>query len=543
MSSDRNQDSYGAHRNYDEDFPPLNHLEVPTLPSIRSLLGPQRSVRRGGTAGTPSDTRPVRRSSRRTGDARRNPNIPTWHDNAWYEYPRPSGQSWEEGNAHLHLRHILRQSNNNSSPGRSPTPNMTSTHRPHDLQEDSRRTKRRKVDSDRLVPDFGGFRYGKYGQVEPGPLTMDIVSCDSSMSLEETSYAAESILNNDGSSVYCTKGNRCNIVLRHQGATVFNLTELVVKAPSFNYSSPIREGLVFVSMNHDDSLSRTAQYQIPYSAKPLPQTGAGSEDTVGERGLRLVPPTTSSLRRRPGTVEVRRRPANGALETRRRNSLFSLGLDDSDVEDEDEDEEDEDDEEEEEEEDEDEDEEDDEDAVGGRGYRLAHVPREFATTSLPPFNVTTECSDDEGLDSSFRLGRNAPNRIGSLPFESDESDDGFRDADDPFFDEFNTFGGSTFGLGGASSLLDDEPARAPEQEAGRGASGSSGEDLMVPHARFSIEKGRSKCTIHFDPPISGRYILLKMWSPRQHASSNIGIQSVMAKGFAGPRYFPSVSLA
>lgn len=111
------------------------------------------------------------------------------------------------------------------------------THRPHDLQEDSRRSKRRKVDSDKLVPGFDGFRYGTYGQVEPGNLKMEIVSCDGGMFLNELSYSAENILKNDGS-VYCTKGNRCNIVLRHQGATAFNLTELVVKAPSSNYSSP-----------------------------------------------------------------------------------------------------------------------------------------------------------------------------------------------------------------------------------------------------------------------------------------------------------------
>lgn len=114
---------------------------------------------------------------------------------------------------------------------------MAQTHRPHDLQEDNRRAKRRKVDVDRLVPDFGGFRYGTYGQVKPGALKMEIVSCDGGMFLNEQAYAADNILRSDGS-VYCAKGNRCNIVLRHQGATVFNLTELVVKTPSANYSSP-----------------------------------------------------------------------------------------------------------------------------------------------------------------------------------------------------------------------------------------------------------------------------------------------------------------
>ncbi|KAH8889331.1 hypothetical protein GQ53DRAFT_748421 [Thozetella sp. PMI_491] len=108
--------------------------------------------------------------------------------------------------------------------------------------EETRRIKRRKVDSDRLSPTFKNFRYGKYGQVEPGPLKMEIVSCDgglysSGLVSDATSYAVENILKND-SSVYCTKGNRCNIVLRHQGATVFSLKELVIKAPGLDYSSP-----------------------------------------------------------------------------------------------------------------------------------------------------------------------------------------------------------------------------------------------------------------------------------------------------------------
>lgn len=211
-------------------------------------------------------------------------------------------------------------------------------------------------------------------------------------------------------------------------------------------------------------------------------------------------------------MTTRRR--DGIVEIRRRDSLFSLGLDDDDLEDENDDDM--------------EDDDDDDD------YRLAQVPREFATTSLPPFNVTMECSDDEGLDSSLRMGRNAPNRIGSLPFESDDSEDGYNNLDDPFFDDFNAFG-----LRDMSTSLEDPEPMPASQESTRG----SGGDLMVPHARFNIEKGRSKCTIHFDPPISGRFILLKMWSPKQHVGSNIDIQSVVARGFAGPRYFPSITLA
>lgn len=112
-----------------------------------------------------------------------------------------------------------------------------------DNAEDSRRFKRRKLDLDKMAPGFKAVRYGRYGQVEPGQLTMEIVSCDGGVYTSDGSrggatYMTENILKND-SSVYCTKGCRCNIVLRHQGGTVFSLKELIIKAPaSRSFSSP-----------------------------------------------------------------------------------------------------------------------------------------------------------------------------------------------------------------------------------------------------------------------------------------------------------------
>jgi len=132
----------------------------------------------------------------------------------------------------------LPQSSNMS---RLPSPLPSTDH-----LEDTRRSKRRKLDSDKLNSGHKAIRYGKYGQQEPGQLTMEIVSCDGGQYSysDGSSYTAENILRNDNS-VYCTKGNRCNIVLRHQGATVFSLQELIIKAPApmsapgaITYSSP-----------------------------------------------------------------------------------------------------------------------------------------------------------------------------------------------------------------------------------------------------------------------------------------------------------------
>lgn len=64
------------------------------------------------------------------------------------------------------------------------------------------------------------------------------------------------------------------------------------------------------------------------------------------------------------------------------------------------------------------------------------------------------------------------------------------------------------------------------------------DDPNVSAARFSIKRGKSRVTVKFDPPVSGRYMLLKLWAGR----SNVDVQSVIAKGYAGPRFFPAMEL-
>ncbi|ODA81211.1 hypothetical protein RJ55_04175 [Drechmeria coniospora] len=366
--------------------------------------------------------------------------------------------------------------------------------RRRDFPEDNRRSKRRKIDANRLASSARGFRYGRYGQVEPGQLHMEIVSCDGGMFSNESSFAAENILRNDNS-VYCTKGNRCNIVLRHQGATIFTLRELVIKAPcSMNYSHPVREGMVFVAMNQDDVLSRTAQYQIQY----LPPTRDCPCHEFDD-GLHPYDRQTISIRHHD----------DGTISTRARRSF--LYRDD------------------------------------GTEDLMPHMPLEFSR-NLPDFHVATECSDDEEDDGDVpHMYRRPPDRIGSLPFETADSDS--EGAYNPFgseeFLDASPRHGPTPHHGGDRDRLGISLAEAWDahasatQEAVRAVGG----ELLVPHARFFIETKKSKCTIRFDPPVSGRFILLKMWSSRFDTTSNIDIQSIIARGFSGPRYFPSVSLS
>ncbi|KAF7553093.1 hypothetical protein G7046_g7198 [Stylonectria norvegica] len=389
MSSRSGSNSHRRHsREPAEDFPPL---PVPRLPSLRALA----AQRDRDTASPASSSRPQSRhwsaASRRAERIRNLDNVnrtPSFddfeRDDVWASTSSRRGErmrsaetrtsnfedldrSLEEANSHL--RALLDLQNHTSLPTPLVPSAFSPPARPQDLPEDNRRHKRRKLDSDRLVPSFKGFRYGKYGQVEPGQLQMEIVSCDGGMFSNESSYAAENILKND-SSVYCTKGNRCNIVLRHQGATVFTLQELVIKAPaSMNYSHPVREGMVFVSMNQDDLLSRTTQYQIQYIPS-IPSGGLPPIDDV----LRPIEPFEDPLTE---ILSIQHHD-NGTTTTRaRRAYVYRTGANDyraptndyrtpsSDY----------------------------------RDSRIPQMPREF-TSDLPDFRITTECSDDEDEDGT-----------------------------------------------------------------------------------------------------------------------------------------------
>lgn len=63
-------------------------------------------------------------------------------------------------------------------------------------------------------------------------------------------------------------------------------------------------------------------------------------------------------------------------------------------------------------------------------------------------------------------------------------------------------------------------------------------DPNVTRARFYIRESKYKVAIRFEPPVSGRFILLKLWANR----SNVDLQSVIAKGYGGCRFFNAVEM-
>ncbi|KAI1107226.1 hypothetical protein F4804DRAFT_298027 [Jackrogersella minutella] len=485
------------------DGSPLYNLppSAPSLPPLRSLTRRPSAmpVSSGLPGGRHTRTRPTDRySSRLRGAHESRDEAAEEAGDPWgrlesfdpWDYNFPDTQRSPRDYDDL----IYSRGSDASSTQRAPNPGFFQSSSPpppppppQDSTEDNRRVKRRKLDSDSLSNGFQGFRYGKYGQVEPGQLTMELVSCDGGIYSDDGQrYSADNILKND-QTVYCTEGPRCNIILRHQGATVFTLKELVIKAPRSNFTSPVQEGMVFVSMTSDLLLNRTAQYQIQYST-------SGNSPRRTEREAQPLTPIVSIRHNDDGSTMT-----HAQIRARR---LYNIGMDDED-----------------------------------NNVRVAQIPAEFNVP--PPFRVTTECSDDEGDDPMPRGDWRPPNRIGSLPFESETSDDeGNLNNSYSFNEAYHRLRRRRRNRSSTALAEAVEAAQVATQETVRAVGG----ELMVPHARFFIERHKSKCTIKFDPPVSGRFILLKMWSPHRNPGANIDIQAVVAKGFAGPRYFPAIEL-
>lgn len=256
-------------------------------------------------------------------------------------------------------------------------------------------------------------------------------------------------------------------------------------------------------MTSDDLLNRTAQYQIQYSPSKSRRRPSQDETTLA--------PGIFSVRHNPdGSIENITRIANNSARLRQRLSEGSPS--------------------------------DDEDS------RQAQIPDDFAQENSDSFQVTCVCSDDE---DDIRP-RRPPNRIGSLRFEESDNDDSEDELDLAWDAVPDGRPNSTVPRDIApqrserrseasrfSISQDLEAAQDAAQEATQEAVRAVGGGLMSPLCKFFIERDKSKCTIKFTPEVSGRFILLKLWSPIHERGGNIDIQNIIVKGFAGPRFFPA----
>ncbi|GKZ35016.1 hypothetical protein AbraIFM66950_005455 [Aspergillus brasiliensis] len=396
----------------------------------------------------------------------------------------------------------------------TPVPHLDSpTAMPQQVEDehqlDRARTKRRKLETDDNREGLQGFRYGQYGQVVPGALRMELTSCDGgTYEPHGESSWPENILRNDAS-VYCTKSDRCNLVLKHHGESPFCLKKIVIKAPKSGYNSPrIREGMVFVSMSCDEVLARTAAFEVQWeSTRPFARHLPGGMQPSQEYLNAYRPPLQS----------LGRGPVIGHSSDSESDST---------------------------------------DEPGAVEPSTSNVP-----DSTSEFRVTTEYGEqsdarhdrDDHMDDDELLSITDTD---SVPMGRMDEDIICSDSDMSLSDDdsnVSTFTRRQRELSRRIRAMRRRYAAERDGQARRrpyltmpppglrpeGTLGSESPQLMKPHARFFIERNKSMVSIKFDPPPSGRYILVKLWSP--HSGKNIDIQSIIAYGYAGTRFFPALS--
>ncbi|ETI23254.1 hypothetical protein G647_05053 [Cladophialophora carrionii CBS 160.54] len=435
---------------------------------------------------------------------------------------------------------------------------------------DRPRAKRRKLDDGTYEEEPRTFSYGDKGQVVSGELKLDIISCDggeySDPHTPINSYP-QNVLQDD-TTVYCTKSNRCNLLLKHIGGMPFTLTKIVVKAPRSGYDAPIQEGLVFIAMEDDALLERTSQYDMRWSAPHYRhERRRGDRYRPSHDYMNSARSPLRSIDRSRYLSSPTYPEDDPLLETHLVPGFQVTVADPSDEE---------------------------EAADGPPSPRPWHDDeyslRSYVDRYRPVYlgdegnngRPWTNSSDSEGSERDIPRETRGPsererfhrqqrdlentlahrNRMLDLMRAQQirESDEFFgrhgRDHDQ----ELSYLRRPVFGRTGsraatiAIGALD--PVRSPDDQSNattpfetpaskpipnRAESSSSAKgDVIVPHARFFISRSKSSTAIKFDPPVSGRYILVKLWA--QCPNANIDIQAILAHGYGGPRFFPALEM-
>ncbi|PLB51836.1 hypothetical protein P170DRAFT_89763 [Aspergillus steynii IBT 23096] len=372
-----------------------------------------------------------------------------------------------------------------------------------DSMMDRWRVKRRKLDSDDNREGPQSFRYGHYGQVVPGPLKMEMESCDGGLFEPEGELASPTNVLRSDSSFYSTKSDRCNIILRHCGESPFCLKRIVIKAPKHGYDTPMQEGMVFVAMGSEELVAQATDYQYHHthgrqrryrrSGMQPSQEYLNAYRTPLQTLERVtLPGRESNPESGPNTNDSTRSIANSRP---RPVSDFRVTMD-----------------------------------YGERSERSGYDDLDFAGPessavdtdwlSMDEMDEDLLCSDNEISDDDLSMG------------------------------ELGSFHQSRRGLQRQVRAMRRQhaieqgrlPRRPPAPSAYHPSSSSGPGQTPEPgpfmaHACFSIERTKNVVNIKFDPPPSGRYILLQLWCPQ--GDNSIDIQSIVAYGFAGPRFFPA----
>lgn len=481
-------------------------------------------------------------------------------------------------------------------------PERTSVPNSESQAELRRASKRRKLDdgtasTNKDTPKYVPVNYGYRGQVVPGNLNMKIRYCDGGtyeIGYGDEDFSPENILINDDS-VYCTKGSRCNLILQHDGERPFTMTELTIKAPKEGYDSPVKEGMVFVGMDADEVMMRTAKHKVKYARRgraPVVVSSTmylpdGSTTTQTERsqvyGHRLqdncalvprefkeradgykvtttfsedsdsdasssdedstpMPPRrnmdgrVSALARESVSAREYRSPLRLSLNRQRFRVPPHVLREAEEAENSNED-------------DEEDNEDDDEDedsllSLRSREATLSHIEdpayrRYVHGSESPEYEFIEEEEDDD--DGSSSVSGDERREDGEVDDEARKNAENTEHA--------------TQGNAEAEPPVSGDTAGATQST--NNASMTGEPKMLAAHACFTFQPEKTRCRMVFDPPVSARFILLKLWCPDgakmqnsrghhrigQFSRGNIDIQSVVVKGFCGSRVFQDIKLA
>ncbi|KIW00707.1 uncharacterized protein PV09_07693 [Verruconis gallopava] len=463
--------------------------------------------------------------------------------------------------------------------------------------------------------------YGRYGQVVPGQLKMEIVFCDGGeypgdprsgmLHMEGGNYRPENVLRND-ESVYCTRNSRCNLMLRQKGEALFHLESLIIAAPKRGYTAPIQQGLVFVGMSAEKLATSTASYSIYYpddtsspatqgrvTRSPTPSAAMSFRSNQHMQNPGAPPPAAAPLppprdsdrlslleavnddqiwqasRSRynlaePPYILPPPRPSMRAQYLHAPSGL-SMGADGRLVPEEEGDEE-------------------RERATtmgnewpdncdwplppmhGGANEEPGEAADEGITRAptppQPTFTVTTvmessqssaASSEDESEQAQRRRAAREssyglPYALPSLLHLNPTQDEDTASDTDP---DFTLEGAEDAHMGlnyrhrsmremyrrrhgpFARPIRRSSPGRIARINMGEV---DGNDECIEPNARFFMPEGDCRITIRFTPPISGKFILLKLFSPQLRDGGNIDIEYVAAHGYSGPRFFPSLEI-
>ncbi|KAJ5570674.1 hypothetical protein N7535_004334 [Penicillium sp. DV-2018c] len=180
--------------------------------------------------------------------------------------------------------------------------------------------------------------------------------------------------------------------------------------------------------------------------------------------------------------------------------------------------------------------------------QIRYSHRRRPPAAVAQFRITTEYgenNEDSDDDEDWRTALLENNQAAQTEDPPSDTEDTPTDEEDPSDRLYRRFEYEAQRLEALSYASTDIGDAGPVWLRGRSLvppaeSSQSTTEVLKPHARFFIEREKSMVTIKFDPPPSGRFILLKLWSPRP--DGNIDIESIIAHGYAGPRFFPSIAI-